>query len=295
MATMFAQMNPPKHPGPRLRYIDRFLAELARGALDVEKALGQHLHWGFHEDPDARIDDPSAFAVAAELMNVKLIELAEIGGGDVVLDAGCGFGGLVKQLNRDLPGIRAIGLNHDIRQLDQASKNLDILPSTGTPILQANALRLPFASRSFDAIIASELLCHLDDGSAFFREAGRTLKPGGRLIVGDHVVAAAAKPCAKVVDLLLGPMFGRLYGRLNCTRTVADFSRLAEDAGLAPEERIDVTRNTLPNYRLLRRLMRGFDISFAEKRLNDLISLSMESAARTGAFKYALMKFQSKS
>ncbi len=227
-------------------------------------------------------------------MNARILELAEIEDGDLVLDAGCGFGGLVRQLRRERPGVRAIGLNHDIRQIGRASQTRDSSAIPGTVFLNADALRLPLVDRSIDVIVASELLCHLDDASAFFREAGRTLKPGGRLVVADHVVTEAAQPCAELVDFAFGPLFSRLYGRLNCTRTIDDFSRFAEPAGLAVGATVDVTGNTLPNYRFLRRLMRGFEISIAEKRLNDVISLAMEAAARTGAFRYALIRFEAR-
>jgi len=284
----------PDRQSVRLRYIDRFLTEIARGSEEVEQALGQHLHWGFHENPSARIDDPSAFADAARAMNARIIELAQVGERGVILDAGSGFGGMVHQLAEQLPSATVTGLNHDIRQIEQARTQSDGSISDNHRFLCADALRLPFADQSFDVIIASELLCHLDDDAGFFSEAGRALKPGGRLIIADHVVAGAAQPVAQCVDFLFGPLFTRLYARLNCTRTMTDFTRLAKQAGLDVETTDDLTKNTLPNYRFLRRLMRRFDISLTEKRLNDLISLAMENAARLGAFRYALMKFRLK-
>ena len=278
----------------RLRYIDRFLAEIARGSEDVQQALGQDLHWGFHEIPNARIENASAFADAARAMNARVFKLAQIGDRDVILDAGSGFGGMVHQLTDQFPSATVVGLNHDIRQIEQARTQKDAPRPDIQRFLCGDALRLPFADQSFDVIIASELLCHLDDDAGFFSEAGRALKPGGRLIIADHVVAGAAQPVAQCVDFLFGPLFTRLYARLNCTRTMTDFTRLAKQAGLDVETTDDLTKNTLPNYRFLRRLMRRFDISLTEKRLNDLISLAMENAARLGAFRYALMKFRLK-
>ncbi|GEM_PF-152627 len=282
----------PDRQSKHLRYIERFLAEIARGSADVEQALGQHLHWGFHDPKKTRIEEPSEFADAARAMNARIIELAEVGENDAVLDAGSGFGGMVHQLAEQLSSATVTGLNHDVRQIEQAERRRDRSPSADARFVCADALRLPFADRSFDVVIASELLCHLDDAAGFFSEAKRTLRPGGRLVIADHVVAGAAKPCAKVVDLLFGPLLTRLYARLNCARTMADFTRLAKQTGFEIETVQDVTKNTLPNYQFLRRLMRGFDISFAEKRLNDAISLTMENAVRFGAFRYGLMKFR---
>jgi SAM-dependent methyltransferase len=52
-------------------------------------------------------------------------------------------------------------------------------------MLQANAVNLPFKEESFDIIICSELLEHLQDGmdKNALCEMARILKPGGRLLI----------------------------------------------------------------------------------------------------------------
>lgn len=49
--------------------------------------------------------------------------------------------------------------------------------------LIANALQLPFADGSLDAVLAGEIVEHVTDASAALREWGRLLRPGGTLIV----------------------------------------------------------------------------------------------------------------
>jgi SAM-dependent methyltransferase len=48
---------------------------------------------------------------------------------------------------------------------------------------QADATRLPFADATFDRVIASEVLEHIDDDAAALAELARVLKPGGTMAV----------------------------------------------------------------------------------------------------------------
>lgn len=47
----------------------------------------------------------------------------------------------------------------------------------------ADAERLPFARGALDAIVMTDVLHHLPDPAAFFREAGRCVRPGGRTVM----------------------------------------------------------------------------------------------------------------
>ena len=58
----------------------------------------------------------------------------------------------------------------------------DIYPSPAVDCL-ASALALPFPDRSLSGIVAIHTLHHLQDPAGFFREAARSLAPGGVLLV----------------------------------------------------------------------------------------------------------------
>jgi SAM-dependent methyltransferase len=58
----------------------------------------------------------------------------------------------------------------------------EIFPCPGVRMV-ANAAQLPFAANTLRAIVMTNVLHHLPDVRAFFREAARCLRPGGRILM----------------------------------------------------------------------------------------------------------------
>ena len=57
----------------------------------------------------------------------------------------------------------------------------------GTTVLRAPAEDLPFNDASFDTVVATLVLCTVDDQPRALRELQRVLRPGGRLLFLEHV------------------------------------------------------------------------------------------------------------
>jgi SAM-dependent methyltransferase len=98
---------------------------------------------------------------------------AAIGRGRRVLDLGCRSGALTRHF---LEGNEVVGLDVDRVALDKAAE-LGI-----EPVLANVEEPLPFADESFDAVVAGELLEHLQFPEALVAEARRVLRSGGILV-----------------------------------------------------------------------------------------------------------------
>ena len=94
--------------------------------------------------------------------------------GALVLDLGCGTGALLEPLRRR--GYRALGL--DVRPEGLASVRAR---DPDAWVVQAEADRLPLRDGSVDAVLALDVLEHVDD-SAVLAEVARVLRPGGLLV-----------------------------------------------------------------------------------------------------------------
>lgn len=85
-----------------------------------------------------------------------------------LLDLGCGN----QPYRRFLPGVtHYVGLDYPPTQ--------ESLESKRTPEVQGDARTLPFADRSFDGVLCSQVLEHVDRPETVVREMARVLKPGG--------------------------------------------------------------------------------------------------------------------
>ena len=90
-----------------------------------------------------------------------------------ILDLGCGTG-------RNLAELAQVG---DAVGLDLEARALEFCQQRGLrSVAQARAEHLPFQDASFDAVIALDLLEHLDDDVEGVREVFRVLRPGGHFL-----------------------------------------------------------------------------------------------------------------
>jgi SAM-dependent methyltransferase len=95
-----------------------------------------------------------------------------------LLDAGCGTGGLLAKLARELPEWRPIGLDADAMACAVARAK------SGRPVCAGSANALPFADRSLAAIFSADVLCHRNvDEILALRDFHRCLAVGGMLVI----------------------------------------------------------------------------------------------------------------
>ena len=96
--------------------------------------------------------------------------------GERVLDVGAGTGASTVELGRH--GAYPVGLDFSLGMLAAGRQTRPELA-----LLAGDALALPFADASFDAVTISFALRNLADPVAGLRELHRVTRPGGRLVV----------------------------------------------------------------------------------------------------------------
>jgi SAM-dependent methyltransferase len=115
-------------------------------------------------------------------------ERLSIARGDLLLDLGAGFGRHAFEAARH--GARVVALDYAEAELAQVRNTFAAMAEAGeisadrfAGTVRGDATRLPFANGSFQHVIVSEVMEHLQDDVAALAEMHRVLAPGGTLAV----------------------------------------------------------------------------------------------------------------
>jgi demethylmenaquinone methyltransferase/2-methoxy-6-polyprenyl-1,4-benzoquinol methylase len=140
----------------------------------------------------------------------RLVRLARLGPGQRALDLCCGTGDVAFALART--GARVTGVDFSPAMLAVARERAS-RQAGAVEFREGDALQLPFADDSFDAVTISYGLRNLADFAAGLAEIRRVLRSGGRLLVLDF-----GKPANRLWRGLYFaylraavPVFGRLF------------------------------------------------------------------------------------
>ena len=110
--------------------------------------------------------------------------------------------------------VRLTGVDWSPRMVQAAQRNADRL-ARPVALSRADAADLPFADDVFDAVVCTFALCCIPDERAALLEAVRVLRPGGSLLLADHI--AASNPLLRavehLVELVTIPLQGEHYTR----------------------------------------------------------------------------------
>ncbi len=102
---------------------------------------------------------------------------------DFYLDLGTGTGRLLELF---APQSRqAIGVDQSREMLAFARSKLDAEGLGRVQVRHGDIYALPYASEAADLVTIHQVLHYLDDPARAVQEAGRVLKPGGRLLIAD--------------------------------------------------------------------------------------------------------------
>ncbi len=148
-------------------------------------------------------------------------DLLQLHAGDRLLDIGCGFGRHSYEALRR--GASVVSSDFSMPELVEVQAIVTAMHEGGElPVgvsatsCNADVTRLPFPDGSFDRIIASEILEHIDDDVAALSELFRVLRPGGTF-AATVPAALPERICWKLSDEYYAPKAEgghvRIYGK----------------------------------------------------------------------------------
>jgi SAM-dependent methyltransferase len=131
-----------------------------------------YLH-GFHSERPGSTEQVLSRALNGHHTPYRWLARAVSARATTVLDVACGAGAMTRELEH--PGRLVVGVDISAAELELAQRR-----SVG-PWVRGDALRLPFADESLDAVVSSMGMVVVHPTSMLLEEVARVLKPGGML------------------------------------------------------------------------------------------------------------------
>ena len=106
-------------------------------------------------------------------------------------------------------GVRLTGIDLSLAMLERARQRAREL-GVEVDLREGDAQDLPFAEESFDTVVCTLSLCSIPDDRKAVAEMKRVLKPGGRVVLLDHIRAASGlgRAVQRVLEVVTVPSGG---------------------------------------------------------------------------------------
>jgi sterol 24-C-methyltransferase len=164
-----------KSKNPVVNYYHTFESKLGYRWMEGIK------HFGYYPEGQENLSKKAA----QHLMNEQLAQTLNVPEGSVVLDAGCGEGGVALYLTKhhklQVHGIDLLDFN-----LKRARANAQEAGVDPALFRQGDYTKLPYADNTFDGLYTMETFVHAPDYKQALAEFRRVLKPGGKLALFEY-------------------------------------------------------------------------------------------------------------
>jgi ubiquinone/menaquinone biosynthesis C-methylase UbiE len=138
-----------------------------------------------------------------------------------VMEVGAGNGLNFRHYPATVTSVLAVEPEGHLRKLADASASTAAVPVT---VVEGTADQLPAGDGSFDAVVASLVLCSVVDQAAALAEMRRVLRPGGELRFMEHVAADTPghRRVQRIADATIWPTcFGGCHASRDTVAAIA--------------------------------------------------------------------------
>ena len=130
--------------------------------------------------------------------NARLVDLAEVGSGQQIIDLACGTGGVTKIIANRLRGARdsvIIAIDLSATALKQAMEELKDVRNSAVQFMQLQVENVSDAIKeSADTVIFCNAIHYVPNKDALLGDISKTLKPGGKLAFNTTFFEGAHLP-----------------------------------------------------------------------------------------------------
>ena len=133
-----------------------------------------------------------------------------------VLEIGAGTGANLPLYE---PGLPVVAAAPRPESLAAAARKAGVAANTNATVPPANAHALPFPVASFDTVVGTLVFCSIADPPAALAEIRRVLRPGGQLLLLEHV--RGQTPLTRRLTDWLHPLWLALQGECHLNRETA--------------------------------------------------------------------------
>ncbi len=156
----------------------------------------------------------------------RMLETVDLSG-MAGLDIGCGAGGITVALVRDYAAGSVVGIDVEAPVCGSARKRVEHYGLSGRiEIRQVEPGPLPIEDESFDFVFSKDAIIHISDKEELAKEIFRVLKPDGRFIASDWLIAHDDEPSSAMSAYIAAEDLG--FGMASPER----YRRALEGAGL---------------------------------------------------------------
>ena len=168
------------------------IADVVRETQDYYDGPADEIYrliWGDDVHMGTWTEDDDTLQRAMARTNAVMAEQAGIDERARVLDVGCGYGATALHLATE-HGCEVVGMNISERELEVADELAKERGLSGQCTFRWGDFHdIPAEDDSFDAVWSQEAFLHAVDKSQVLAECRRVLRPGGRLVISDLLVA----------------------------------------------------------------------------------------------------------